>query len=77
MPYINADVEVWVDLDDFETEDLIAELKTRRTEKLTSMDHGPSAISIITEIYLAKHVRKQDYSQLVDDLIYAALGKIV
>lgn len=77
MPYVNADVEVWVDLDDFETEDLIAELKQRNQDKMTSYDMGPSPASIVTEIYMAKHIRNQDYDHLVDQLIYSVLGKIV
>lgn len=77
MPYINADVEVWVDLEDFETEDLIAEVKRRRDDKLREIDFGPSPMAMIEDIYLAKHVRKQDYDQLIDELIYRVLGKIV
>ena len=77
MPYINADVEVWVDLEDFETEDLVEEVKRRKEAVLSQIDFGPSAQSIIEAIYMAKHVRKQDYDNLVDDLIYKVLGKIV
>lgn len=77
MPYINADVEVWVDLEDFETEDLVAEVKRRKDHMLSQIDYGPSPKSMVEEIYMAKHVRKQDYDQLVDKLIYAVLGHIV
>ena len=76
MPYINADVEVWVDLEDFETEDLVAEVNRRKEHVMTQIDSGPSAQSIINEIYMAKHVRNQDYDKLVDDLIYKVLGII-
>lgn len=77
MPYVNIEEEVWVDLDDFETEDLIEEIRRRKTDNMTSIDFGPSPASIVNEIYMAKHIRKQDYSDLVDRLIYAVLGKIV
>lgn len=76
MPYINADVEVWVDLEDFETEDLVEEVKRRKDKVLSEIDFGPSAQSIIQDIYMAKHVRNQDYDRLVDDLIYKVLGII-
>jgi hypothetical protein len=76
MPYVTTEAEVWVDLDEFETEDLVAELKHRNTNVMNSIDLGPSPASIINEIYMAKHVRNQNYDQLIDDLIYAVLGKI-
>lgn len=77
MPYIDVNAEVWVDLDDFETEDLIEEVKRRKDEKLREIDFGPSPVSMIEDIYMAKHVRKQDYDHLVDELIYRVLGKII
>jgi hypothetical protein len=75
MPYITIEEEVWVDLDDFETEDLIEELK-RRKSSIPSTQSG-NAIDIINDIYTAKHIRNQDYSKLVDELIYSVLGKII
>lgn len=77
MPYIDVNAEVWVDLDDFETEDLIEEVKRRRDDKLREIDFGPSPMAMIEDIYMAKHVRKQDYDKLVDELIYRVLGKVV
>lgn len=76
MPYITVEEEVWVDLDDFETEDLIDELKRRKATTSNNWT-GPSGNEIVHEIYMAKHVRKQPYDRLVDDLIYAVTGKII
>jgi hypothetical protein len=76
VPYINTDVEVWVDLDDFETEDLVEELKTRKAS-LPSHAQSANALDLVNEIYLAKHVYQRDYDRLVDELIYSVLGKIV
>jgi hypothetical protein len=70
VPYITVEEEVWVDLDDFETEDLVEELKKRN-----SFSEEPA--SLVEQIYLAKHVRHQPYDQLVDELIYQVTGKIV
>lgn len=78
MPYVTVEEEIWVDLDDFETEDLIDEIRRRNNSKLSEIDYGGSnPVSIVNEIYMAKHVKKQDYDRLIDNLIYAVLGKIV
>lgn len=74
MPYVTVEDEVWVDLDDFETEDLIEELKSR---SVSMPSQGHNSLELVNAIYMAKHVRKQDYDKLVDELIYSALGKIV
>lgn len=76
MPYINVEAEAWVDLDDFETEDLVEELKTRKAS-LPSNVQSANALDLVNEIYLAKHVHQRDYDRLVDELIYSVLGKIV
>jgi hypothetical protein len=76
MPYITVEEEVWVDLDDFETEDLIEELKRRKATTSTNWT-GPSGNDLVHDIYMAKHVRKQPYDRLVDELIGTVLGKIV
>jgi hypothetical protein len=76
MPYITVDAEAWVDLDDFETEDLIEELKLRKAS-LPSSVQSANAVDLVNEIYLSKHVHKRDYDRLVDELIYSVLGKIV
>ena len=70
MTYKTVEVEVDVDLEDFDTDDLIEELQSRDV-----VYRGGSA-DILNQIYMAK-VRGQDYTKLVDDLIYNTLGKIV
>jgi hypothetical protein len=76
MPYINISEEVWVDLDDFETEDLIQELKDRKATTRGEWA-GPSGNDLVHDIYMAKHVRNQPYDHLVDQLIGVTLGKVV
>lgn len=76
MPYITVEEEVWVDLDDFETEDLIDELKKRKATTRSEWT-GPSGNEIVNEIYMARHVRGQSYDHLLDQLINTVLGKIV
>jgi hypothetical protein len=76
MPYINVEAEAWVDLDDFETEDLVEELKRRKATTRSEWT-GPSGNELVQELYMARHVRKQDYEHLLDQLIHTVLGKIV
>lgn len=76
MPYVTVEEEVWVDLDDFDTEDLIQELKDRKATTRSEWT-GPSGNDLVNEIYIAKHVRNQSYDHLVDQLIFTVLGKIV
>lgn len=72
MPYVTIEDEVWVDLDDFDTEDLIEELKHRKAV----IPNNPTASKeILNDIYMRK-VRGQPYDDLVNELLYSALGKI-
>ena len=70
MTYKTVEVEVDIDLEDFDTEDLLDELKSREV-----VYTGGSA-GIINEIIKCKY-RKQPYDHLVDELIYVTMGKIV
>lgn len=76
MPYVTIEEEVWVDLDDFETDELVEELKKRKATTASSWT-GPSGTELVHDIYMAKHVRKQPYDHLVDELISTVTGKIV
>lgn len=67
-------VEVWstvdVDLDDFDTDDLIEELEKR------GKGMGPTSAELVTKIWL-KRRNGQDYQQELDQLIYTVTGHIV
>jgi len=76
MPYVTIEEEVWVDLDDFDTEDLVEELKRRKGVGSTVYSET-SGNDLINEIYMAKHVRHQPYEHLVDQLLGVALGKVI
>jgi predicted DNA binding protein len=76
MPYINISEDVWVDLDDFDTDDLIEELKKRKSVTCDEWT-GPTGDELVHDIYMAKHVRNQPYDHLVDQLISTVLRKVV
>jgi hypothetical protein len=67
---VYTEVEVDVDLESFETEDLIEELELR--------GHMADSFSkeIVEAIYLKRRQGK-DYQSELNTLIYAVLGKIV
>lgn len=69
---IYTEVEVDVDLSDFETEDLIEELESRGSGTPDYGD-GKETLQIIYE----KRRLGQDYQAELDQLIWLGLGKIV
>ena len=76
MPYktVYKEVDVEVNLGDFDTSDLIEELEER--------GYLPSSIGpydsneLVQKIWMARRQGK-DYQALLDDLIYAVTGQII
>jgi hypothetical protein len=69
---IYTEVEVDVDLSEFDTEDLLEELESRGSG-VTDQGDGRE---ILTAIYLKRRLG-QDYQTELDQLIYAGLGRIL
>lgn len=72
MPIIYQEVEVEVELDDFDTEDLVDELERRGAG---SGEFGDGK-ELLETIYQKRRLG-QDYQQELSQLIWAGLGKIV
>ena len=73
MPTVYTEVEVDVDLADFDTEDLIEELESRGRGLEINESNG-------TELVEAIHAKRrlgQDYQRELDELIYVVTGKFV
>lgn len=68
-----TEVEVDVELSDFDTEDLLDELASRSSLP-TEADNN--AKELVESIYLKRRFGK-DYQQELDQLIYQVIGKIV
>lgn len=66
---VYKEVEVDVDLSDFETEDLIDELEYRGEGPYNSND-------LVQKIWIARRNGK-DYHTLLNDLIYNVTGRII
>lgn len=71
---VYTEVEVDVDLADFETEDLLDELESRGE---LPVDSDYDAKDLLTAIWLKRRVGRTDYQAELDQLIYAGLGKII
>jgi len=71
---IHTEVEVEVDLGDFETEDLIEELEERG--ELPSSTGPYDSNQLVEQIWMLRR-NGQDYQRQLDDLIYNVTGHIV
>jgi hypothetical protein len=70
---VYTEVEVDVDLGDFDTDDLLEELESRG--ELPS-EAGDSK-AILESIWLKRRLGRTDYEAELDQLIYAGLGKVI
>ena len=76
MPYktVYKEVDVEVDMSDFDTSDLIEELEERGELPLST---GPyDSKELVQKIWMARRNGK-DYQALLDDLIYVVTGRVV
>jgi len=73
MPTVYTEVEVDVDLDDFDTDDLIEELEKRNLGFEVASPHGTELLTAIYE----KRRLGQDYQRELDELIYLGIGKVI
>ena len=71
---IYKEVEVDVDLSDFDTEDLLEELESRGE---LPVDSQHSAKDLLTAIWPKRRTGRTDYQTELDQLIYTGLGRIV
>lgn len=69
MPYIEKEVEVWVDLEDFDDDELLKEMQSR------DIAFSGGNLRIIQQIYDAYRLDK-DYDDKLRELFYNALGRI-
>ena len=69
---VYTEVEVEVDLSDFDTDDLVEELELRGSG---TVDIG-NGKELLEKIYLLRR-EGRDYQRELDELIYAGLGRIV
>jgi hypothetical protein len=68
---VYSEVEVDVDLSEFDSEDLVEELETRGI----ATGHSDNK-ELLEQIWLKRRVGK-DFSEEVDKLLYQVLGKVI
>jgi hypothetical protein len=71
---VYTEVEVDVELADFDTEDLLEELESRGALPVES---EYNAKELLEAIWLKRRLGRTDYEAELDQLIYAGLGKII
>lgn len=71
---VYTEVEVDVDLGDFDTDDLLEELESRGS---LPVDSGGNSTELLTAIWLKRRMGRTDYEHELDQLIYAGIGKII
>jgi hypothetical protein len=74
MPTVYTEVEVDVDLTDFDTDDLLDELESRGS---LPVEGQIDAKELVEQIWLKRRLGNHNYQTELDKLIYAVLGKIV
>lgn len=77
MPYVTIEQEVYVDLDEFDTDDLEAELLKRNSHVTRHSRPAPSDNQLMLMTIFEKRRTGQDYQQELDLFIYNNLGRIV
>jgi hypothetical protein len=71
---VYTEVEVDVDLGEFDTEDLLEELESRGALPVDSNYH---AKDLLQAIWLKRRMGRTDYQLELDQLIYAGLGHVI
>jgi hypothetical protein len=71
---VYTEVEVDVDLSDFDTDDLLDELESRGE---LPMEGEFDSKALLESIWLKRRKGRTDYQTELDQLIYACLGKII
>ena len=75
MPYITAEVEVDVNLSDFDTDDLIEELESRG--EMPSFEGSSDDKELLETIWLKRRQGNNDYQTELDLLIFQVLGHVI
>ena len=77
MPYVTIEEEVWVDLDDFDTDDLEKELMKRNSRvDRNSLPPISETRLLLMDIYEKRRLNL-DYQAQLDRYLYDVLGRIV
>lgn len=76
MPTVYTEVEVDVDLDNFDDDDLIDEMERRGLDLNSKYINGDDMRELLTQVWI-KRREGRDYQRELDQLIWYGIGKIV
>jgi hypothetical protein len=76
MPTVYTEVEVDVDLSDFDDDDLCDEMERRGLDLNSKYISGDEMQELITRVWQLRRTG-QDYQRELDQLIWYGLGKVV
>jgi hypothetical protein len=74
---VYTEVEVDVDMSEFDTDDLVEELENRGLDYNTKGVDADEMRLLLEAIWLKRRLGNPDYQTELDRLIYGVLGKIV
>jgi hypothetical protein len=77
MPTVYTEVEVDVDLEDFEDDDLIDELERRGLDYNTRGVDADQMRALLEQIWIKRRNNNLDYQRDLDELIWGVLGRVV
>ena len=76
MPLVYKEVEVEVDMDEFDDDELIEEMERRGLDLNSKYISGDEMRELITQVWL-KRRQGQDYQRELDQMIWYGIGRIV
>ena len=74
---VTAEVEVEVELSDFDTDELIEELERRGRDYNTTGVDADEMKALLESIWLKRRLGNHDYQTELDQLIYGVLGHVI
>lgn len=77
MPYVYKEVEVEIDIDDFETDELVEELERRGLDYNTRGVDAEEMRQLLEQIWQKRRCGRQDFDNELDQLIWGVLGRVV
>ena len=76
MPYVTVEAEVLVELEEFDTDDLVEELENRGFVVIKDYT-DPHATSPLQRLYELKSTNDPRFDREFADFIYNAIGKVL
>lgn len=77
MPYVYKEVEVEIDLEDFDDDDLVEELERRGRGYNTQGVDADAMRGLLEKIWIKRRSGSANFDQELDALIWGVLGRVL